>query len=251
MTVNRFWMPAVVIVILFATIGVGMSTGFWAVSGKELVGSGSLSSPEDIKGWMTIQQVSDGFQIPQAELYLLLEIPNEIPPETALKDLEALLPDFEVGGVRDKISEYLGGASPSGDDSSELVDPGLEVTATELVVVEQPAPEPTLPAAPAAIEQTPQLESSHVPQGAIQGSGEGSGPTPLPPGQILPGSEIKGRHTLNEIVEQCQVPLADLLVALGLPAEVDLNTAVKDLVGQGNISDVETVRTAVAELQNR
>jgi len=249
MTVNRFWMPAIVIFILFATIGVAMPTGFWAVSGKELIGTGSLSSTEDIKGWMTIQQVSDGFQIPQAELYLLLGIPNDIPPETALKDLEALLPDFEVSGVRDKTSAYLSGASPSGEDSSAPVEPSLQATATQ--PVEPPTPEPTQPAAPAGIEPTPQPESSHVPQESIQGSGEGSGPTPLPPGQILPGSEIKGRHTLNEIVEQCQVPLADLLEALGLPAEIDLNTAVKDLVGQGKISDVETVRTVVAELQNR
>jgi hypothetical protein len=71
----------------------------------------------------------------------------------------------------------------------------------------------------------------------------------LPAGRILPASEIKGRHTLAEIGQQAAVPLDTLLAALNLPADIDPNTAVKDLVSSGAVSEIQVVRDAVAELQ--
>ena len=45
------------------------------------------------------------------------------------------------------------------------------------------------------------------------------------------------------------MPLDELIVALRLPAGVDPNTRVKDLVSSGAVAEVQTVRDAVAELQ--
>ena len=49
--------------------------------------------------------------------------------------------------------------------------------------------------------------------------------------------------------EQCAVPLDALLAALGLPADTNPDTALKDLASAGQIADVTAVKTAVANLQ--
>ena len=77
------------------------------------------------------------------------------------------------------------------------------------------------------------------------------GPTPLPPGQFLVGSEIKGRQTLQEIIDGCQVNQRDMFNALGLPENTNLNTMVKDLIGTGNVDEIQTVRDVVTALQDR
>ncbi len=85
--------------------------------------------------------------------------------------------------------------------------------------------------------------------GTHSGDGTGLGPTPLPPGQVLPADQIKGRMTLREVSEQCAVPLDQLLAALNLPSDTDPNVAIKDLISQGTLSDVTVVKDAVAKLQ--
>jgi hypothetical protein len=60
---------------------------------------------------MTLQQVSDGLGIEQAEMYTLLGIPADIPAGTALKEMETLLPGFDMTGVRAALADYLGEAS--------------------------------------------------------------------------------------------------------------------------------------------
>jgi len=57
--------------------------------------------------------------------------------------------------------------------------------------------------------------------------------------------------TLKEVSEQCQVPLSKILEGLKLPANTDPNTAIKDLVSQGKITEVTDVQKVVAELQKR
>ena len=57
-----------------------------------------------------------------------------------------------------------------------------------------------------------------------QHTGDGTGPTPLPEGQILPADQIKGRMTLREVSDQCAVDLDALLAALNLPQDTDPDT---------------------------
>ncbi len=214
MTVNRFLLPAFVLVALFGSYLVGKATGLWQVSGRAMVESGGMNTGDDIRGWMTLEQISEGYAIPLEELYAMLNLPADFPATTALKDLEQVIEGFEVSAVRSAVDAYCSGAA---------LPPAVAITPT-------PAATPTPPAAPAA----------HIP------SGDGVGPTPLPPGEVLPGEAIRGRHTLQEIGEQCQVPLPELLAALGLPEDTNLNTAVKDLG-----VEVTLIRQAVTELQQK
>jgi hypothetical protein len=203
--------------------------------------STGLTSAEDIRGWMPIQQVAEGFDIPLPVLYEITGIPTDIAPETPLKELEGLIPGFEMLAVREKIAEYL---SSDVDPSPGSIEPAPVIVLTAIPTA-TPMPEPT--SNPTVVVSTP----LHIPQEQNLEAGSGTGPTPLPPGTILPGSEIKGRHTLSEIGTQCQVSLPELLAALGLPAGTDPSTQVKDLISQGKINDIQSIRDAVTSLQHK
>lgn len=244
MTVNKHLMPIIAVIALVATIGVTRLTGDWIVSGKQIP-LGAMTAA-DIKGWMTLENVSDGLQIPLPDLYKLAGIPAgaDIPPTTAMKDLEGLVEGFETTLLRDAAAAYLaGGAAPTEIPTEPpAITPIPEVKApTAAVATATPAP-----LQPAALAAT---EMPHTPQGTGTGEGTGAGPTPLPAGQVLPADEIKGRMTLQEIADQCAVPLDKLLEALKLPADTSPATQVKTLVDEGQIPEIQNIRDAVKELQ--
>jgi hypothetical protein len=221
MRVNKYLIPVLVAIALLGSVGVAQATGAWEGSGKQEISSGGLVGSDEVRGWMTLQQIADGFGLGIEELYALLGLPTDLPPESALKELEGLIPDFETSSVRELLAVYLGEAGA--------------VAPAETPVVATPAATPT-----AAIPVTPEVIAM-----------EHAGPTPLPAGAVLAASELKGRHTLLEIAEQCQVPLEALLAALKLPADFNANAAIKDLAAAGTIESVEVVRDVVLQLQAR
>ncbi len=232
MRVNRFLMPGLLVAALLGTSLVAQAAGLWSTSGRDAVDVTHMT-PADIKGWMTLQQVIDGVGVSQAELYALGGIPADVPASTALKDMEALVPDFSVETLREKLTAWAAGPAEAGGATAPV---GTLATPTT-------APTPA-PAATALAEPT--ATPTHV---AGSGDGTGTGPTPLPPGQILPADQIKGKMTLQQVSEQCAVPLEALLKELGLPAATNADTAIKDLVSQGALSEVIQVQTTVAKLQ--
>jgi len=223
MRVNRFLMPVIVIVALLGTTFIAQAAGFWSTSGKDSIDLENMTS-FDIKGWMTLQQVMDGLKISKEELYAAGGIPLEVSPDTALKDLEGSVPDFEISTLREKLAAPANSIEPLAP-----IEPTPQLTAT-------PLPEST------PVHAQP-LTGTH------SGDGTGLGPTPLPPGQILPADQIKGRMTLREVSEQCAVALDQLLAALNLPPDTDPNVAIKDLISQGKLSEVTVVKDAAAQLQ--
>jgi len=219
MRVNKYLLPILVAAALLGSFGAAQATGVWEVSGKQEISFGGLTSSDEVRGWMTLQQVADGYRLAVEDLYVMLNLPPDLPAETALKELEGLIPDFETTTVREVIAAYLG-ESLASEAPVEPSGSTPEPTAT-------PGPTPT----PEAIVT------------------EHAGPTPLPEGVVLPASEIKGRHTLVEVAEQCQVSLETLLAALSLPADADPNVALKDLAAAGSIESVEIVKDIVEKLQ--
>ena len=251
MRVNKFLLPLFGVVPMVAIVLIAQLTGTWSTSGRATVDLASMK-PEDIKGWMTWQEVSDGFGIPLDELYALSGVPKDIPPTTAMKDMEGLLEGFETTTVREIVTAYLAGDVQPVEPAADEAAPRVDSTPDAAQVVE---PVPTAIAAPPfAVDMAPVQPAAtqeHVPAGDGSGdsTGDGTGPTPLPPGQILPAAEIKGRHTLAEIAQQSAVPLEELIVALNLPVGVDPNSRITDLVSNGAVAEVQTVRDAVAVLQ--
>ncbi|MBP7694819.1 MAG: hypothetical protein KA764_23045 [Anaerolineales bacterium] len=243
MRLNPFFMPVLVIGLLLGTVAGAQALGQWSVSGKTSVNLEQLT-PADLKGWMTLQQVMDGVAISQADLYALMAIPADIAPTTALKDLEPIVPGFEVSLLRERLAAWQSGEPVPAAETPAAASQVPAPTAT-LELAATPELAPTAFATPGAAAEAAPTAADHL--GA--GGGSGGGPTPLPAGQILPADQIKGRMTLAEISAQCAVPLDQLLAALGLPANTDPALKVKDLVGQDVVTEVTVVQTAVAALQ--
>lgn len=235
MRVNPFLVPIIVIAALLGSSLIAQAGGFWSTSGRTSVNLDNLTAV-DLKGWMTLQQVMDGMKISKEQLYAAGNIPLDVPTSTALKELEGIVPDFEVSTLREKLGAPAGYVPEEMMSGEHDMEPMVEPTPT-------PIPQPT--ATP--IVHTQPVTGTH----AGDGSGTGLGPTPLPPGQILPADQIKGRMTLREVADQCAVPLDKLLAALNLPADTDPNTGLKDLINSGKIADVDPVRVAVAALQQK
>jgi hypothetical protein len=229
MRVNRFLMPIIVIVALLGTTFIAQAAGFWSTSGKDSIDLENMTAA-DIKGWMTLQQVMDGLKVSKENLYAVGGIPLDVPPDTALKELEGVVPAFEISTLREKL------AAPARSAPIEPAAP-IEPTLVPLLTA--------TPVVPAAHVQPP----TSVITGTHSGDGTGIGPTPLPPGQVLPAEQIKGRMTLREVADQCAVPLDQLLAALNLPPNTNANVALKDLINAGTLVEVTAVKDAVAKLQ--
>ncbi|MBU3131010.1 hypothetical protein KPL40_00970 [Clostridium gasigenes] len=58
---------------------------------------------DDIKGYMTIKEVSIRTKIELNELYKELDIPNSVPEDTKLKDVKNFVDGFEVEIAKEKL----------------------------------------------------------------------------------------------------------------------------------------------------
>ena len=230
--VNKYWVPAIAVLALLGSVWVAKAAGAWQTSGRGviLVDESGQADPEGIKGWMTLYDVSSVYGVPLQALYTMIGADPEVPPETALKDLEKLVEGMEVWAVRAGVAAYQEGSWTPADGRY-----------TGEAIEEPPQPTPT---------PTPTPE--HVPQGDGEGRGEGYGEGEgfaLPQdGSRLPGSEIRGRMTLQEVVDYCQVPLETLIAELGLPDDIDTGLWMRDLANQYGI-EVITVREVVEKYQ--
>lgn len=226
---NKYAMPVLAVLALLGSVWVAKAAGMWQTSGRGqiLLDETGQPDPAGIKGWMTLEDVSETYGLPLDVVHILIGADASVPSSTAMKDLEKLVPGMEVWAVREGVAAYLAGEwSPEdGRYGTEQTTPAqVEPTAT-------PVPEPT----EAGTEE-------HVPQG--QGEGSGSGFVLPQDGSRLPGSEIKGWMTLQDVVDYCQVPFEYLVAKLGLPEDVDARLRMRDLASQLGV-EVQTVRDVV------
>lgn len=269
--VNKYLVPVLVVLTLLGSVWVAKAAGAWQTSGRDqiLMDESGQPDPAGIKGWMTLATIAETYGVPLHVLYAMIGADETIPPDTELKELEQLVPGTEVWALREDVAAYLDGTwtpgaaqqAPEPVNESGTTPTLVPAEATPVPVEPTSAPvEPTaVPAEPTAavVEpgMTPESTEDHVPQGPAgggQGQGYGEGPGPeleLPEdGSPLPGSQIKGRMSLQEVVDLCQVPLEYLVAELGLPEDVDTQMRMRELAGQLGF-EVMTVREVVERYQ--
>ena len=227
MRLNPFFMPALSITLLFGTVFGAQAAGVWSTSGRDTAALDALT-PADVKGWMTLYQISAGIPIPPDELYSLMGIPSDIPAETALKDLEGVVPDFEVSVLRERLTAWQ-----SGD--AALPDPIVQAPSGT------PTVEPTV-APPATATSIAAPTATPLPTDSPAGS-------PATPEGGAPTCDIRGKMTLQDVSAGCGVALDRLIEAAGLPGDTAADTVLKDLINQGVLTDLATFKTTVAALQ--
>ena len=227
MRVNPVFVPLLFVFVLLGTVFGSQLLGLWSVTGRSAVNTANMTAA-DLKGWMTLTDVMTGIKISKPELYDLMKIPADVPETAALKDLEKIVPGFETSTLRDALTAR-GAVAPA------------PVQAAPTAV----APTPVAP----AIQPTVRITGTGA-LSATHASDDGLRPTPtaLPPGVTLTVDQIKGSMTLRQVSEQTGVPLGAILEALKLPADVGVDTALKDLISAGKLTEVTQVRDAVTRL---
>lgn len=132
----RWLIPIAWILVIFGTVGITQAAGWWSASGREEVVSGTLT-PDDLKGWMTIQQAADGLGLPVGVIIEAIGDPSRtVQPGTAFKDVEAVVPDFSLDDFREVIRALLA-SSPSPAVSPAPIPGAPNATAPA------PTPQPT------------------------------------------------------------------------------------------------------------
>ena len=106
MKIKPFIYGVLVLALFFGVIGGAKAAGVWSVSGKR-TSTGEKVQPtgtnvDEIKGWMTLDDVSSAYQVPLAEIVAEFELPEDTPGTTQLKSLES--PTFSVTGLREWLS---------------------------------------------------------------------------------------------------------------------------------------------------
>ncbi|MCA0438384.1 MAG: hypothetical protein LCH98_18280 [Actinobacteria bacterium] len=215
---HRLVMPAVAVVAIFGTYGVTSATGVWQSSGRTEVTSDSLA-PADLKGWMTVQQASDGLGV---DIPTLLRLAGAdaataaaVTPDTPLNQLEATLGGFSMEAFRAAVTAHLtsGGApAPSGPSPSAL---------------------PSTGASGGSASPHPSGTGTGSRTGAASPSGTGS------------ASGVTGQMTLAQVASAYGMALPDLLAKAGLPADAPTDVPLRTLKDRYPDFEIATVRTAV------
>lgn len=131
---NRLtWLaPIIFITVMLGGVGIAEASGAWVTSGKQVVAVGQLAV-EDVKGSMSLQAAADGLGITVDELVTLINPADRslLTPTTLFKEIEAVVPGFELTTFRETLRAYL--ATRAGSPATPAA-----------------APTPTTTAAPAA-----------------------------------------------------------------------------------------------------
>jgi hypothetical protein len=103
MKIKPFVYGIVVLALFFGVLGGAKAAGMWAVSGR-MTGAGEKVQPtganvDEIKGWMTLNDVSSAYKVPVAEIVAAFDLPADTPGAAQLKSLES--PTFSVPNLRE------------------------------------------------------------------------------------------------------------------------------------------------------
>ena len=109
MRVNPFVFGALVLAIFLGTIVGAQAAGLWSVSGKVGAGGEQVvvtgTNVEEIKGWMTLGDVSKAYNIPVADIVAAFDQPADTDPAKQIKDMES--DKFSPTNLRTWLKERL------------------------------------------------------------------------------------------------------------------------------------------------
>lgn len=121
MRISLWVAPVASVALLFGGVGIAQGTGQWVTSGRQAVVPGVAITVDDLKGWMTIADAATGLGIGPDEIIALLPAAPDgttITAATAFKDLEGLVPGFELTAFREVLRVHLAGGTVSSAPAS-------------------------------------------------------------------------------------------------------------------------------------
>ena len=102
MKVNPFVYGIIILAVFFGVLGGAKAAGVWSVSAK-VTSTGERAAPtgqsvDEIKGWMTLAEVTKAYNVSLADVITEFGLPADTPETAALKDLES--EKFSVTNLR-------------------------------------------------------------------------------------------------------------------------------------------------------
>lgn len=95
------------VIIFFGIILITKGLGIYQTTPKSLAGI-FKGNPDNIRGWMSIEEVAQGFDIPLKNFYKELGVSMEdLPPKTTIKSSEEVLKSVGINFDHDKIGEII------------------------------------------------------------------------------------------------------------------------------------------------
>jgi len=101
-TLKTLTVIILVVGLFFTGVFISKTVGVFQVTQKKVTGETQLNL-EEIKGYMTIKDLSIGTKIELKEVYKKLEIPESVPADTKLKDVGNFVEGFEVEVAKEKL----------------------------------------------------------------------------------------------------------------------------------------------------
>jgi hypothetical protein len=184
---------AVSITLILALVIGAKSLGWYGTSGKvsattgEAVELGPNSVGQDIKGWMTIQQVLDGFSLSKESLYSKFNIPASVATKTTVGSLSEEISTFELPALREWIDAKI-----------------TQVKSDNAISI------------PTAIKTESPSATAHPESTSSSAT-----------------FEVKGRTTIQEILEATFVTRKEFYKLFAIPDRIPTSTALNNIQTQG------------------
>jgi|GEM_PF-118591 len=230
---------------LLGLVGVSKLAGAWSAKPEAVTFTNTKGAldPGAIRGWMTLNDVSQGYGIPLDRLYRDARLPASVKPETRLNQIATVYKlKFEPDSVRETVSEILLTQGPVAGKAGQP----------------PKAPAGTQAAKPAPAQPSPKWESANSePARQTKAAGAGQGPGAKKQNASAGAEQhgeaeesgVKGFMTLNEVALKTGVPKDYILGKLGIDAsKVDPRLPLREWVHAHGHS-VPEIRTIVEEYQ--
>jgi polyferredoxin len=109
-TISSNWYAILMILVFFSVIGISMMFGIWKSSNTLDLSNSTVLKAEDLRGWMTLNDVSQGTRIPLTVLYSGMNLSSDVNSSMQLKEIASKynITNFETESVRTFLITYQG-----------------------------------------------------------------------------------------------------------------------------------------------
>ena len=101
-TIKPLTVIIAVVLIFFGGVGITKVLGIYETTRAQIT-SNSRITVDEIKGYMTIEDLATGLNMELDEVYTKLNIPTTISKDTKLKEISNYLPDFETEDAKEAL----------------------------------------------------------------------------------------------------------------------------------------------------
>lgn len=250
--VNPMVIAIVGVAIYLGIVGIANLTGYWHTekSLSEIAATGGELNPDNIKGYMTIKDISETYKVEMGEIYHKAEIDKSKVPETLMiKSISAIMGESDrevyIDKIKNAVRHLLGMPEKAeGEKSEEHKDTG--------VTQEKMGTEETDKVLKEEHKEAESKEKSEVK--TLEAKTEIKHEKEVDKAQTsqLNPEDIKGFMTIKEVAEKYKVNIDEIYKVIGMTKEeMPEDSLLKAIKEKKPGFEVEEIRELVKKLQKK